>query len=64
MQGPGYLSELLAVFDGLAGEREGDDKRRAFRSGMLELTYRKDESLTQFVMRRDCQMVELAGHSV
>eukprot|EP00969_Alexandrium_andersonii_P371737 15480176-Alexandrium_andersonii.AAC.1 len=31
---------------------------------MLELSRRKDESLTQFVTRRERQMVELAGHGV
>ena len=43
LQGDGYLESILAVLDVLAGEREGDDSRRAAREALYDVARRKEE---------------------
>ena len=41
--------------DGIAGVRDGDDRRRAGRAALFEWAKRKDETPSQFVTRREQQ---------
>lgn len=52
---PSYLSEILAVLDILAGEKEDTEKRRTVRAALYEGARRADESLAQYALRRDAQ---------
>ena len=50
------------VLDSLAGERDGDEKKRSFRAAMYESVRGRDESLVQFVSRRELQFHKARGH--
>ena len=50
------------MLDSLSGQREGDDLRRAVREAFFEHMRRKDETLTQFVARREQQYLTLEDH--
>eukprot|EP00959_Pyramimonas_sp_CCMP1952_P347780 7285037-Pyramimonas_sp.AAC.1 len=45
----------------MAGEREGDDLRRAGRKAFFEASREAKEGLTQFVHRREAQLQEAEG---
>ena len=47
-----YLEKILAVIDAKAGVREDDEKRRAFKAVMTENQRKREESLSQYSLRR------------
>ena len=47
-----YLETILAVIDAKAGVREDDEKRRAFKAVMTENQRKREESLSQYSLRR------------
>ncbi|CAE7735919.1 unnamed protein product [Symbiodinium sp. CCMP2592] len=47
-----YLEKILKVLDAKAGVRQDDEKRRAFKAVMTENQRRRDESLSQYSLRR------------
>ena len=63
LAGEHYLDKIVAVLDVMAGEREDTEARRSLREAFYEGEKRKDESLTQYVARREQQFrkVALAG---
>eukprot|EP00959_Pyramimonas_sp_CCMP1952_P111595 2334009-Pyramimonas_sp.AAC.1 len=48
----------------MAGEREGDDLRRAGRKALFEATRDAKETLTAYVCRREAQLLEAEGHDL
>ena len=56
------VERVFNVLDSLSGQREGDDLRRAVREAFFEHMRRKDETLTQFVARREQQYLTLEDH--
>ena len=47
-----YLEAMMQVLEGLSGEKAGDEQRRALKGGVYDTDRRKDETLSQFVLRR------------
>ncbi|CAE7481054.1 SRR1, partial [Symbiodinium sp. CCMP2456] len=48
-----YLDEVLRILDAVAGEKEASEKRRVVRAALFEGQRRKDETLSQFALRRE-----------
>ena len=48
-----YLDEVLRILDAVAGEKEASEKRRVVRTALFEGQRRKDETLSQFALRRE-----------
>eukprot|EP00439_Symbiodinium_sp_Y106_P063036 s466_g9.t1 len=53
LAGPDYLQALLEILDGIAGEKDVSEKRRVVRAALFEGQRRKDETLSQFAVRRE-----------
>ena len=47
-----YLEKILAVIDAKAGVREDDEKRKSFKAVMTENQRKREESLSQYSLRR------------
>ena len=47
-----YLEKILAVIDAKAGVREDDEKRESFKAVMTENQRKREESLSQYSLRR------------
>ena len=53
LAGPGYLDAVVSILDGLAGEKDASEKRRVVRAALFEGQRKKDETLSQFAVRRE-----------
>ncbi|CAE7224945.1 RE2 [Symbiodinium sp. CCMP2592] len=53
LAGAGYLDAVLGILDGLAGEKDASEKRRVVRAALFEGQRKKDETLSQFAVRRE-----------
>ena len=47
-----YLDKILKIIEAKAGVREDDDRRRAYRAIFVDSHRKKDETLSQYVLRR------------
>eukprot|EP00959_Pyramimonas_sp_CCMP1952_P161094 3368576-Pyramimonas_sp.AAC.1 len=59
-----WLETLLARMDLMIGEREGDELRRSGRKALFEAARESKESLSQYVSRREAQLLEAEGHDL
>ena len=50
---PGYLDAVLNILDVIAGEKNATEKRRVVRAALFEGQRRKEETLSQFALRRE-----------
>ena len=50
-----YLTDILAILDVLAGEKEASERRRQVRAALYEGNRRSDETLAQYALRRESQ---------
>eukprot|EP00971_Amphidinium_carterae_P308931 6138631-Amphidinium_carterae.1 len=57
-----YLSSMLEILDVLSGERAEDQLRRALTGTLMSWKREKQESLTQYVARREQQYLEAQKH--
>ena len=53
LAGPGYLDAVVSILDGLAGEKDASEKRRVVRAALFEGQRKKEETLSQFAVRRE-----------
>ena len=60
----GYLDAIVGVLNAKAGVREDDEKRRAFRLAITDHGRHRDESLSQFVIRRQRDFRLAASHGL
>ena len=51
--GSGYLEAVLGILDVIAGEKDATEKRRVVRAALFEGQRRKEETLSQFALRRE-----------
>ena len=61
---PQYLDEIISVLSVKAGVREGDERRQTFRSAMYEGNKKREETLSQYVSRRQRDCAKLAALGV
>jgi ribosomal protein L32 len=61
LQSEGGIDKIIDIMDRLAGIREGDDERRAARSCLFEYARKSDETLSQYVHRREQQFETAAA---
>eukprot|EP00971_Amphidinium_carterae_P124987 2476123-Amphidinium_carterae.1 len=59
-----YLDSMLSVLDILSGERSEDQMRRALTGALMHWKRDKQETLTQYVARREQQCLEAQKHGV
>ena len=57
-----YLTRVFQVLDSLAGEKEDDERKRVYRAAMYETVRARDETLAQFVSRRELQFHKARSH--
>ena len=53
LSGAGYLDAVLNILDGLAGEKDASENRRVVRAALFEGQRKKEETLSQFAVRRE-----------
>ena len=53
LAGPGYLQAIFGILDGIAGEKDVSEKRRVVRAALFEGQRKRDETLSQFAVRRE-----------
>ena len=53
----GYLDVVIGILDGLAGEKDASEKRRVVRAALFEGQRRKEETLSQFAVRREQEFI-------
>lgn len=59
-----YLEVIIEILNNKAGVREDDDRRRAFRAAMVDNVRRRDETLSQFAVRRLRDFSQAAAYGV
>ena len=64
LRGEKYLDKILHLMGTMVGEKEGDEQRRAVRNAVYDFQRRREETLTQFVARREQQLVEAARYEI
>ncbi|CAE7436187.1 RE1 [Symbiodinium necroappetens] len=53
----GYLDVVIGILDGLAGEKDASEKRRVVRAALFEGQRHKEETLSQFAVRREQEFI-------
>eukprot|EP00959_Pyramimonas_sp_CCMP1952_P017468 370820-Pyramimonas_sp.AAC.2 len=57
-----WLDTVLARMGIMVGEREGDELRRSGRKAFFEVPREQKETLSQYVSRREAQLLEAEGN--
>ena len=59
-----YLDVIIEIINNKAGVREDDEKRRAFKSAIVDQHRHREESLSQFAVRRQKEFSNAAAYGV
>ncbi|CAK8986694.1 CCHC-type domain-containing protein [Durusdinium trenchii] len=59
-----YLEKIITIIEAKAGVREDDEKRKVFKAVMTDSHRKRDESLTQFTLRREKEFTQAAHYGM
>ena len=59
-----YLDKILEVMSLMVGERSGDELRRSMRAALYETERAREETVTQYVARREQQFLKAQLHGI